>query len=96
MFGFVHEQNQKEFTMIPVTRGAWHTIMVDITWSQGEDGKAKVFFDDMIHPVIEVKGKNMLNAYQHYLKIGSYRHKDITADSTVHIRNVTIKTLIKK
>lgn len=93
VLGFIYGPRQKTIGMIPITRGEWHTIVVNVSWSQGENGKAEVFFDDVVNPVFKVSGQNMLNSYQHYLKIGSYHHKDMNVDSTVNIRNVTVKKL---
>ncbi|MCR4322641.1 MAG: polysaccharide lyase [Candidatus Azambacteria bacterium] len=90
VFGLIHEHGQKDFITTSVTRGVWHTIAIEIVWSQGDDGRVRMFFDDITHPVAEYTGKNMLNAYQHYLKVGLYRHNEITADSTIHIRDISI------
>lgn len=93
MLSFIYGRDQKPIGLIPLTRDVWHTIIVDIIWSQNENGRAKVFFDDAINPILETTGQNMLNSYQHYFKIGSYRHKDISVDSTINLRDIIIKTV---
>ncbi len=93
LFGFTYGTQRTPIGTIPVTRNVWHTITVEITWSQTANGKAKVYFDHPSTPVFSVTGPNMLNGYQHFLKTGSYRHPDIVADSTINMRNLTIKKI---
>lgn len=71
-------------------KGVWNTITVDITWSQSRTGKATVYLNNLDTPVFVAQGANMLNGYQHYMKIGQYRHPDIATANTVYIRNVSI------
>lgn len=71
-------------------RGKWHTITFVIRWSQGPDGKALVFLDDHSKPAMTAVGPNMNNDYEHYLKLGMYRHPDIATDSWIYVDDLEI------
>ena len=79
--------------LIPISRGAWHSITVEITWSRGPNGRAKVFVDGAATPVREASGPNMYNDFQHYMKLGMYRHPDIRGDAWIYIGDVRIQRL---
>jgi hypothetical protein len=80
----------RNFGAFTVERGKWHSIAVVIRWSQGSDGKAAVFLDDLTKPTIIAEGPNMHNDYRHYLKLGMYRHPDIDTDNWISIEGVQI------
>jgi hypothetical protein len=73
-----------------VERGKWHSITVVIHWSRGSAGKASVFLDDLTKPAGLAEGPNMHNDFQHYLKLGMYRHPDINTDNWIYIDGVQI------
>lgn len=78
---------------ITISKNTWHTFRFIVKWSQKENGEVKVFFDGAASPIFSAKGPNMLNAYQHYFKVGQYRHAGINTLNTVHIKNIKIKKL---
>jgi len=73
-----------------IERGTWHPIALVIRWSQKADGRAEVFFDDMTRPVFTLDGPNMHNGFQHYLKLGMYRHPDIATDNWIHLAGLKV------
>ncbi len=79
--------------LIPISRGAWHAISVEITWSTGARGKVRVFIDGSKTPAREASGRNMYNTFQHYMKLGMYRQPDIRGDTWIYIGGVTIQRL---
>lgn len=79
--------------LIPIRRGFWHSIDVVLKWSQGADGKVAVYLDGAKEPVVSGRGPNMHNGFQHYLKVGMYRHPQIATENRVAIRAVSIETL---
>lgn len=79
--------------LIPINRGVWHTVRVDITWSRGANGRAQVFLDGSPTPVRESRGPNMYNNFQHYMKLGMYRHPDIRGDAWLYIGDVKVQLL---
>jgi len=89
----VGSPKMKNVGLIPITRSAWHSLDVVIKWSQGADGKVVVFFDGSKTPVVIGTGPNMHNGYQHYLKLGMYRHPQIATENRLDIRDVFIEHL---
>ena len=83
----------KSFGTLPIARGAWHSLDVVIRWSQGADGNVAVFFDGSQTPTITATGPNMHNGFQHYLKLGMYRHPQIATENHLDIRDVRIEKL---
>jgi hypothetical protein len=73
-----------------ITPGKWHSIAMEIHWSQQADGKATFFFDDLAKPAAVLDGPNMHNDYQHYLKLGMYRHPDIATANSIFIDDISI------
>jgi hypothetical protein len=74
-----------------IERGKWHRLALAIHWSQKADGKAEVFFDDMTRPAATLTGPNMHNAFQHYFKLGMYRHPDIATANWIYLDDLTIE-----
>ena len=83
----------KSIGRLSLKRGIWHSIEVIIQWSQGADGKVAVHFDGSKDPVVSGTGPNMHNGYQHYLKLGLYRHPGIATENRLAIRDVFIEKL---
>jgi hypothetical protein len=77
--------------LIPISRGAWHAISVEITWSTGASGKVQVFVDGGKSPVREASGANMYNTFHHYMKLGMYRQPDIRGDTWIYIGGISIQ-----
>lgn len=72
--------------LIEIELGKWTKIKAEITWSQAENGKMKLWLNDSKTPHFTYYGANMLNTYQHYFKVGMYRHPEITTENTIHLR----------
>ncbi len=89
----VGSPKSKNMGSIPIKRGVWHSLDVMIRWSQGADGKVVVFFDGSKEPAVIGVGPNMHNGYQHYLKLGMYRHPAIATENRLAIRDVMIEKL---
>ncbi len=83
----------KSVGLIPITRGTWHSLDVVIQWSPDANGRLAVFVDEAKAPAITWTGPNMHNSYQHYLKLGMYRHPDIATENRLAIRDVSIESL---
>ena len=81
----------KDVGPVPIKRGVWHNIAVVITWSQDDAGRGAVYLDDRETPVLEASGPNMHNDFQHYLKLGMYRHPEIRTRNSIFIRKITIE-----
>ena len=79
--------------LIPFTREVWHTIRMVVKWSQKDNGEVNVYFDGSTKPVVSTTGPNMVNAVQHYMKIGMYRNRDIETNNTVHIKDIRIEKI---
>jgi hypothetical protein len=77
--------------MIPFARGVWHRIEAEITWSRGAAGRATILLNGT--QVAVASGPNMQNAYQHYLKIGQYRHPEIAGESWIDLAGLEIRTV---
>jgi hypothetical protein len=76
--------------LMPFKRNTWHHIRMIAKWSQEADGRVRVYFDGENKPLFDVSGPNMLNAYQHYMKVGQYRHPEIQTENTIAIKNISI------
>lgn len=74
-------------------RGEWHNIVIVIRWSQQADGKADVFIDDFTQPALSAAGANMNNDYQHFLKLGMYRHPEIATDNWIYVDDLEISKI---
>jgi hypothetical protein len=85
---FYGAPQQSTVALIPFQRGRWNKIDLKVTWSRGAAGRAAVHLDGATRPVHVSQGPNMHNAYQHFLKLGSYRQRDIAGDAWIYIRNV--------
>jgi hypothetical protein len=83
--------DSKMIGTLPMKKGIWHTISLDIVWSQGASGRATATLDGKV--IATGSGANMHNSYQHYFKTGSYRSKTIAGDGWVYVRNVRIEKL---
>jgi hypothetical protein len=83
------DQSQKHGPIF-IEPGKWHSIAVEIHWSQKADGKATFFLDDMTKPVATATGPNMHNDFQHFLKLGMYRHPEIETDNWIYVDDLKI------
>ncbi len=76
--------------LVPFERNKWQDVRVKIHWSLENDGFISVFFNNSKEPVAFAKGRNMYNNFQHYFKIGMYRHPEIKGDSWFFLDDVRI------
>ncbi len=90
-FSYGVPSNQKTPIVVPFTKGVWHSFELNIKWSQGNDGWADLYLNG--EKIASFSGPNMLNDYQHYFKIGSYRKDTIVGDGWVYVRNVAIEKI---
>jgi hypothetical protein len=70
--------------------GIWHRLIAEIHWSQKADGKATFYLDAPDRPAAVLEGLNMHNDYQHYLKLGMYRHPEIKTDNWIYLDDLTV------
>jgi hypothetical protein len=73
----------------PVRRGCWHDIAVRIAWARDAGGRAAVVLDGKT--VATAAGPNMHNDFQHYAKIGMYRHPGIGGDAWIYLDGIGIR-----
>jgi len=82
---------QETVGVVPLTLGRWHQLSMTIHWSRSDTGKAVLQMDDMSKPLLTASGPNMNNAYQHYFKVGLYRHPDISTDNWIYVDDIHIR-----
>ncbi len=85
--------NQTSVGVIHIKKNIWHTVRIEVTWSTTATGRVHLYFDDLTTPSLSYSGVNMNNAYQHYLKFGQYRHRDIATDNTIAFRKVDVQKI---
>lgn len=108
LFGFGEQEGKPAFGVFygmphvmidsfEVQPDTWVRIQARITWSRSSKGAARVEIDGLKQSakpvVISGKGANMLNGFQHYFKIGMYRHREIMLENRMQIRGVKIWTV---
>lgn len=87
------QTKQRVLGPVFLERGKWHTITAIIQWSQGAEGKAAVFIDDLSKPAMSAEGPNMNNDYEHFLKLGMYRHPEISTDNWIYVDDLQINRM---
>lgn len=83
-------QQDKTHGPLFIEPGKWHNVALEIRWSQKTNGRASLYLDDFSQPVTVIDGPNMHNNFQHYLKVGMYRHPQITTDNWIFIDDLAI------
>ena len=92
-YGPTHgDHKQRSFGPVFLERGKWHRITTEIRWSEESEGEVRVFLNEKVDPVMSATGPNMNNDYQHYLKLGMYRHPEIATDNWIYIDNINISS----
>lgn len=76
---------------IPLSKGQWHSFQFTFLWSNKQDGKLTVVLHD--ETLFLFTGANMLNDFQHYLKIGLYRHSKIPTRNQISFKALDIQTI---
>lgn len=90
VLSFSYWPTQRPIGYIPISKWIWHWVKVSIRWSQQKNGSSQVYIDNNPKPVWNVQWPNMLNAYQHYLKVWQYRNPEIGSDNTIGISDIKI------
>lgn len=75
---------------IPLSRDVWHDMRMVIHWSMDGKGWAQLYMDDLETPFAEAEGRNMHNSFQHFMKLGMYRHPDIQVNSRIQLDDISI------
>lgn len=83
--------NKRSWAKLPL--GEWIAVTVSLHWSTQEDGQLLFFVDKFPEFSLHLHGNNMQNSYQHYLKLGQYRHSGIKIKSSVLFRKLKIKLI---
>ena len=89
-------QHQRCSEPVFLERGKWYRIGVSIHWSRGADGAVSVFLDGNTRAAMSAEGPNMNNDFQHYLKLGMYRHPDIRTDNWIFIDRIEISKSVTR
>ena len=77
-------KNEERWSHSPYARNLAQTGRCDQMVSR-DDGQVAVFFDGSKAPAVTGTGPNMHNGFQHYLKLGMYRHpEDLHRKPTGH------------
>lgn len=84
-YGGVHRE------WVPLSKGQWHRFQFRFLWSNKQDGKLTVALNDETRFLFT--GANMLNDFQHYLKIGLYRHSKIPTRNQISFKALDIKII---
>jgi hypothetical protein len=83
----------KRISWAPVPTDVWLDLSVVVHWRTTGDGSVHFSVDG--HPEFDVTttGRNMLNGYRHYFKVGQYRAPTIRQYSVLYVRNVRFRKL---
>ncbi len=65
--------------LIVLSGREWKILRLKIHCPNTADGYPDLFLDDLDAPIASAMGRNMHDGFQHYLKLGTYRHPDIRA-----------------
>ncbi|NCN04742.1 MAG: hypothetical protein GW949_03845 [Spirochaetales bacterium] len=79
--------------LVPIQLGEWIPMRVELHWSETESGVMRVQVGGKNARELSFSGRNMLNKYQHYLKLGMYRHPGISTDNSIHLRGISIQEM---
>lgn len=80
----------RNYGPVSLERGVWHNVVALVTWSTEDSGRVAVYLDDTEKATLPAEGANMHHRFQHYLKLGMYRHPDIKTRNSTHIRRLSI------
>lgn len=80
--------NSTAIGYFPVIPDTWMTIRAVIHWALDASGSIVITTNGAT--ALTANGRNMHNAYQHYLKLGQYRQRDIQSDNRVYIDDLVI------
>ncbi len=84
------KEKQQAVGPVFLERGKWHHITTVVRWSPKADGAVQVFLDGESKSIMSATGPNMNNDYQHFLKIGMYRHPGISTDNWIYLDDLEI------
>jgi hypothetical protein len=91
VLSFSYGTEQRHIGSISIKENKWYKIKMRIKWSSDKDGFCDVYLDNKETPVFSAYGVNMYNDYQHYFKLGMYRHPKINTQASIHIRHIDIQ-----
>jgi len=74
-----------------INKGEWNRYRFEIHWSDVDTGMGQLLFSFNDEIEKNFVGRNMLNSYQHYLKIGMYRHPKINTFNRVLFKSLIIE-----
>ena len=90
-FGIGIQYGLNQRVWFPIQKNLWHQFEFRFLWSKTNEGKLQVLLNDAYK--FSFEGQNMLNEYQHYLKVGLYRHPEIKGHNEIHFRNLSISKI---
>lgn len=89
MYGITSDGDAQQMTQpIVFKRDKWNDVSVTVHWSQQQDGRAIFALNGK--QIANMHGTNMNNAAAHYLKLGLYRHPDISGNHWISLSDIAI------
>lgn len=73
-----------------VEKGQWINVLVNIYWSEGEDGFVRTWINGQEVTNGKTYGPNMWNRASHYFKFGLYKNPDIPHTNVLYYDDVKI------
>ena len=73
-----------------IEKGQWINVLVNIYWSEGEDGFIRTWINDQEITNGKTYGPNMWNSASHYFKFGLYKNPDIPHINVLYYDDVKI------
>lgn len=84
-------------TTIPFAAPAdqWVKFCLEVTWSRGDQGVARLFVNDGKLPLREAKGPNLYTKYHTLFRLGMYRNAAIQSRAALYVGDVKIEKLAR-
>ena len=76
--------------MVPIEKGEWIDLQIDIRWSDTENGGVRARVNDKPFTDGWVSGRTMLNEASHYFKFGLYRNPSILFTNSLFFDDIRI------
>lgn len=77
-------------TTFAVRRNEWMKMVMEITWSRGDKGRAKLFINDSPIPITEVRGANMYGRYHNLFRVGLNRSAQVRSLTSIAIGDINV------
>lgn len=90
VLGITYGTDYRPVGMVPFEREQWLSLRLDVTWSRSAAGALTLYVNGAKR--VTASGPNMLNNYQHYLKVGQYRDPAISTANRVRLSGISIHT----